>query len=47
LAQWENARAELALDDAHFSHQLDALDSYLDAVEETMDWWAQQYGISA
>lgn len=42
---WETACAEINLDDAHFSDRLDGLDVYLDAVEETLDQWAEQNGI--
>lgn len=36
---------DLELDEDHFQTRIDSLDAYLDTVEETLDLWAQEYGI--
>lgn len=42
---WQACCQALELDAAHFEQRLNALDSYLDAVEETMDAWAEDAGV--
>ncbi len=46
-AGWTAARQILSLDEDHFDKRLEALDQYLDMVEETLDLWAQANGVSA
>lgn len=41
---WSNAFQQLGLLGAGFSERLEALDAYLDIVEETLDTWAVQTG---
>ena len=42
---WQNACQQLELDGTHFQQHLSLLDRYLDSVEETLDSWAQKYGV--
>lgn len=42
---WEQACTEFELDQTHFESRLNLLDSYLDAVEDTLDEWGQKYGV--
>jgi len=44
-AGYEDACAACGLDGAEFSRRLEELDAYLDAVEETLDIWAQKNGV--
>lgn len=44
---WQSAVLAVGLDQAHLPARLDSLDSYLDGVEESMDDWAQEYGIES
>ncbi|MBI4926757.1 MAG: hypothetical protein HY835_03250 [Anaerolineae bacterium] len=41
---WQEACQVAGLDKAHFSLRLEALDAYLDSVEEALDVWGQQHG---
>lgn len=45
LAPWQAAMSALGLDAGHLPERLAALDAYLDSVEETIDEWAQKFGI--
>lgn len=45
LAAWQKACAYLGLLEAGFSERLEALDAFLDGVEESLDEWAQANGI--
>lgn len=45
LAAWQKACAYLGLLGAGFSERLEALDAFLDGVEEVLDEWAQANGI--
>lgn len=42
---WQEACRTLELDEEHFEQRLGDLDVYLDHVEETLDLWAEQYGV--
>lgn len=42
---WEQALQEFEFDADHFAQRLSLLDSYLDAVEDTLDSWSQKYGV--
>jgi hypothetical protein len=42
---WQNACQQMELDGTHFQEHLSLLDRYLDNVEETLDNWAQKYGV--
>lgn len=44
-AGYKDACAACGLDGAEFSRRLEELDAYLDAVEETLDIWAQKNGV--
>jgi hypothetical protein len=44
---WQTACEKLQLDEAHFSERLQAVDRYLDRVEETLDAWANANGVSS
>lgn len=45
-AIWDEALQALELDEEAMQERLNTLDTYLDAVEETLDMWASKYGIS-
>ena len=45
VQSWQNACIQLELDGPHFQQHLSLLDRYLDSVEETLDSWAQKYGV--
>jgi hypothetical protein len=45
-AAWTDVCQHLHLDSAHFDEKLEALDAYLDTIEETLDSWAKSNGIS-
>lgn len=47
LAAWESASQVLGLDPEHFAGRVDELDRYLDSVEETLDAWAQENGVTS
>ena len=42
---WQNACQKLALDETNFQTRINALDAYLDSVEEALDVWSEQMGI--
>lgn len=42
---WQACCQTLELEDSHFEQRLGALDAYLDAVEETLDTWAEDAGV--
>jgi hypothetical protein len=42
---WQLALQKLALDETHFETRINALDAYLDGVEEALDVWSEQMGI--
>ncbi len=42
---WKEACRLLELDEDHFEQRLEGLDAYLDNIEETIDLWAEQYGV--
>jgi hypothetical protein len=42
---WQAVVQALELDPVHHAERLEALDGYLDGLEETLDEWAQQNGI--
>lgn len=42
---WQNACHMAELDTEHIDQRLEMLDAYLDAVEETLDGWAEKYGV--
>ncbi len=44
-ARWQELCRLTGLDETQFPAQLEALDAYLDGVEETLDLWAEKYGI--
>ena len=44
--EWQQALAVVGLDAAGFSTRLDALDAYLDGVEETVDEWGRANGVN-
>ncbi len=46
-AGWQAACQALHLDEDHFDDRLQALDQYLDRVEETLDTWARANGVSS
>lgn len=46
LMEWQQALAVVGLDAAGFSTRLDALDAYLDGVEETVDEWGRANGVN-
>lgn len=46
LTAWQQACQLLHLDPDHFPQRLQNLDHYLDRVEETLDTWAQNNGVS-
>lgn len=43
---WESAAETLQISPSHFSARLQALDDYLDQIEETLEKWARSNGIS-
>lgn len=45
LKRWQNACSMVELDNEHIDQRLEMLDAYLDAVEETLDGWAGNYGV--
>jgi hypothetical protein len=45
ILPWQEACRTAGLDKAHFSARLEALDHYLDSVEETLDLWGQKNGV--
>lgn len=45
ILAWQEACKTAGLDKAHFGARLEALDAYLDAVEELLDRWAEQNGV--
>jgi hypothetical protein len=47
LAGWQSACQTLGLDEAHFADRLNSLDRFLDRVEEVMDGWARNNGVSS
>ena len=44
LESWSAACAQHRLGPDHLENRIDALDAYLDSVEETVDEWAQEHG---
>jgi hypothetical protein len=42
---WQMACQKLALDETQFDARINALDAYLDGVEEALDVWSEQMGI--
>jgi len=44
ILPWQEACQTAGLDKSHFGERLENLDSYLDAVEETLDQWGQKFG---
>lgn len=42
---WAQACQETGLTQDHFDQRLSQLDSYLDAVEDTLDGWSKKYGV--
>jgi hypothetical protein len=46
MAGWQSACQALALDEDHFDGRMQALDQYLDRVEEALDVWARANGVS-
>jgi hypothetical protein len=44
-SEWQTLLQSQALDEGHFEERLEALDAYLDRVEETLDLWAKDNGI--
>lgn len=46
-ADWEAACQMLELDSEHFSRRIQQLDQYLDSVEEALDAWARNNGVSS
>jgi len=40
-SEWQTLLQSQALDESHFEERLEALDAYLDRVEETLDLWAK------
>jgi hypothetical protein len=42
---WQLACQKLALDETQFETRINALDAYLDGVEEALDVWSEQMGI--
>lgn len=42
---WTQACLQVELGEAHFDQRLAQVDSYLDAVEDTLDNWSQKYGV--
>ena len=45
LQAWDEIAEKLALTPAHMENRLDALDAYLDMVEETLDVWQKNQGL--
>lgn len=45
ILPWQEACKATGLDKAHFNARLEALDSYLDSVEELLDRWAELNGV--
>ncbi|MGW8251172.1 MAG: hypothetical protein ACWGO1_11060 [Anaerolineales bacterium] len=45
LAAWQKACGYLGLLGAGFAERVDALDAYLDMIEEAMEDWAQASGV--
>lgn len=43
---WKNFLQELKLDETQLENRLDMLDAYLDSIEEALDIWAQENGLS-
>jgi hypothetical protein len=43
--RWQGALDTLGLDSEQFPARLTTLDSYLDTVEETLEWWGKQNGV--
>jgi len=46
LTAWNQACAHLQLDPPHFPDRLKGLDSFLDSIEELLEKWAQENGVS-
>lgn len=44
VEQWQSAMTQLGLVDSGLESRLQALDAYLDTVDETLDAWAQEQG---
>jgi hypothetical protein len=42
---WESALQTLGLDEASLPSRLEAMDTYLDNIEETLDVWAKSNGV--
>ncbi len=45
ILPWQEACRTASLDKSHFGQRLEALDSYLDSVEEMLDAWAEKNGV--
>jgi len=44
-AAWQEFTRALQLDEEHFLQRINALDAYLDHIEETLDTWAKENGV--
>jgi hypothetical protein len=45
ILPWQEACRTASLDKSHFAQRLEALDAYLDSVEEMLDEWAEKNGV--